>query len=102
MKKNGFTLIEMLIVLMIISTLLLITIPSITSNNKSVEGQSCKAMIKLTEAQVQAYKMEHDGTLPTLSNLVEGDYIEQDTCPGGEQLVIGADGTVKASQSPTS
>ena len=36
-EQNAFTLIEMMIVLMIISTLLLITIPNVTKNNSSVK-----------------------------------------------------------------
>lgn len=98
MKQNqhGFTLVEMLVVLMIISTLLLITIPNIATNNQMVQEKGCEAMVKLAESQVQAYRIEY-GQLPTtITELVENNYLEQDTCPGGDQLELLPDGSVQA------
>jgi len=94
-NEKGFTLVEMLIVLMIISTLLLITIPNIASNNNMVQQKGCDALIKLAETQAQAYRIE-TGDLPTdLVTLVDDNYLEQSTCPGGEQLEISSDGSVQ-------
>jgi len=94
-NEKGFTLVEMLIVLMIISTLLLITIPNIASNNNMVQQKGCDALIKLAETQAQAYRIE-TGDLPTdLATLVDDNYLEQSTCPGGEQLEFTSDGSVQ-------
>lgn len=94
-NEHGFTLVEMLIVLMIISTLLIIAIPNIASNNNMVQEKGCKALIKLAETQAQAYKIEN-GTLPAdLEILVTDNYLEQSSCPGGEALEILSDGTVQ-------
>lgn len=93
-NQKGFTLIEMLIVLMIIATLLLVTIPNLASNNSMVEAKGCEAMVKLAETQVQAYKIEKKSMPADLATLVTEGYLEQETCPGGEALTLNEDGTV--------
>lgn len=101
-NQEGFTLVEMLIVLMIISTLLLITIPNIASNNNMVQEKGCDALIKLAETQAQAYRIEN-GVLPTdLETLVTDNYLEQKTCPGGDELEILSSGKVQKVEEPAS
>lgn len=86
-NEKGFTLIEMLIVLLIISVLLIITIPNLSENNEMVNKKGCEALVKLAEAQVQAYKLDN-GSLPTsLNELVTAGYLEQQNCPSGGVLV---------------
>lgn len=91
LNNLGFTLIEMMIVLMIISTLLIITIPNVTDNSTVVRERGCEAYVKLVEAQVQAFQIK-EGILPgTIDDLVNGGYIETTTCPNGD--VISYDST---------
>ena len=56
--ENGFTLIEMMIVLLIISVLVLIAIPNVTKHSKSIDDKGCKAYVKMVEGQIAAYKMD--------------------------------------------
>ncbi|MDO6655141.1 competence type IV pilus major pilin ComGC [Anaerobacillus sp. 1_MG-2023] len=94
--EKGFTLIEMMIVIMIISILLLIAVPGLTKNNEVVEAKSCEATIKVAQTQVAAYKANF-GSYPTsINDLVSEEYLDMDevTCPGGEELTV-ADGKVK-------
>ncbi|MFC0522630.1 competence type IV pilus major pilin ComGC [Pontibacillus salicampi] len=101
-NNKGFTLIEMLIVLMIISTLLLVMIPHISKNNGVVQSKGCEAFIKLAESQAFSYKMEN-GTFPTsMETLATEGYLQSSTCPGGESLLIGTDGTVTVQTSESS
>lgn len=93
-NERGFTLIEMMIVLMIISTLLLITIPNVTKNNAVVNKKGCAALVQLIEAQVQAYEMEKGAIPPNLDTLVTEKYIKTKTCPGGGEVILAADGAV--------
>lgn len=95
-NEKGFTLIEMMIVLMIISTLLLITIPNVTKNNSSVKKKGCDALVQLVGAQVQAYEIEKGSTPPDLETLVNEKYIKTYTCPGGGNVQLATDGTVSA------
>ncbi|MFG6114354.1 competence type IV pilus major pilin ComGC [Halobacillus sp. MO56] len=93
-NEKGFTLIEMLVVLLIISVLLIITIPNIAENNQMVREKGCEALVKLAEAQVQAYYI-NEGEMPTLiSDLETNGYITQTTCPNGETLTLTSEGKV--------
>jgi competence protein ComGC len=93
MKQKGFTLIEMLIVLMIISILLLITIPNVTKHNNVINNKGCEALIKMVQAQVKAYEMEN-GTIPTIQELIDQKYIKSNKCPNGNTLQIDSNGEV--------
>ncbi len=46
-NEKGFTLIEMLVVLMVISILLIITVPNITKNQSSIQEKGCEAFVKM-------------------------------------------------------
>lgn len=45
-NEKGFTLIEMLIVLLIISVLILVTIPNVTKHFASIDNKGCEAYVK--------------------------------------------------------
>jgi competence protein ComGC len=45
-NEKGFTLIEMMIVMMIISILLIITIPNIAKHNSNINTKGCEAFVK--------------------------------------------------------
>ncbi|WP_102345602.1 competence type IV pilus major pilin ComGC [Bacillus sp. Marseille-P3661] len=85
-KQDGFTLVEMMVVLMVISTLLLVTIPNVTKNNTVVKDKGCEALVKLVEAQIQAYEIEKGETITDLQPLVDGNYIKSLKCPNGDEL----------------
>lgn len=85
-NEFGFTLIEMMVVLMIISILLLITIPNVTKNNSVVKQKGCVALENLIEAQVQAYEIEMDSLPSDLEVLKNGGYITTSICPDGREV----------------
>ncbi|MGC4376548.1 competence type IV pilus major pilin ComGC [Fictibacillus sp. Mic-4] len=93
-KEDGFTLIEMTIVLLIISILLLIVLPSMAKNNKVVKNVSCKATVDLVQGQVGAYEADKGKPLANLQDLVDEGYVDHVTCPDGSELIF-ADGIVK-------
>lgn len=97
--KKGFTLIEMLIVLLIISVLLLITVPNLSKSRSVVSETSCQVTMRLLQTQLEAYFME-TGTMPeTLEELKNAGYVDQIKCPDGTQPVI-ENGKVVLSSSP--
>ncbi|MCG7345143.1 prepilin-type N-terminal cleavage/methylation domain-containing protein [Sporosarcina sp. ACRSL] len=95
-EESGFTLIEMMIVLLIISVLVLIAIPNVTKHSKSIDDKGCKAYVKMVEGQVTAYKMEkHE--YPSLQELIDHDYLPDGAqCPDGTEILIAEDGKVTA------
>lgn len=95
-QQAGFTLIEMLIVLLIISVLILITIPNVTKHFATVDEKGCKAYISMVQGQVEAYRVDFM-TYPTIENLVEKGYLKkgETTCPNKEEIMITNDGEVR-------
>lgn len=61
MKKKlyqGFTLIEMMIVLLIISILVLLFIPNLADQKKTVNEQGHTAIVKSVETQLELFELE--------------------------------------------
>lgn len=102
MPKNeeGFTLIEMLIVLFIIGALLLIVLPNLTKSGAEAQEKACQANIHLLETQVENYYLEHGHTWPAdVSVLVQEEYLKKaPVCPldpsKKDAYVIHDDGSV--------
>ncbi|WP_083270792.1 competence type IV pilus major pilin ComGC [Bacillus marinisedimentorum] len=96
MREKGFTLVEMMIVLMIISILLMITIPNLTENNGTVREKGCEAMVKVAEAQVQAFEIKNKTKPANIAELVDGGYLTSAECPDGQVLSL-VDGKIETS-----
>lgn len=93
-NEKGFTLLEMLLVMLVISVLLLLIIPNVVKQRNSVQKEGCEAFVKSVEAQVQTYQLEHD-VIPTVEQLKSGEYITATTCPDGRPIKISSqDGSV--------
>lgn len=87
-RQQGFTLIEVMVVLVIISVLLLVFIPNLTKNHSVANEKSCSATLELVEAQIMAYQVEI-GELPaSISVLYEAGFVDSETCPNGEAITI--------------
>ncbi|SFP22409.1 competence type IV pilus major pilin ComGC [Salibacterium halotolerans] len=98
-NDSGFTMIEMMVVLLIITVLLLIAVPNMVKNNEVAQSKGCDATINILEAQAGAYRVEHETPASALTDLKEGGYVETITCPDQTALTLNADGTVtKASE----
>ncbi|MGM8365121.1 competence type IV pilus major pilin ComGC [Virgibacillus sp. W0181] len=89
MYKNnrGFTLIEMLIVLMVITVLIVLIIPNLSGRTEEVHNKGCSALAATVQAQVDAYYLD-EGSYPTNLDTLVGKYIsdEQKTCQNEKAL----------------
>ncbi|MEH7238478.1 competence type IV pilus major pilin ComGC [Bacillus sp. JJ1562] len=87
----------MLVVLLVVSILLLITVPNVTKHNTVIKDKGCDAMVKMVEAQVQAYELEKD-KVPTVAELSTEGYLKNGipACPNGDKITI-TNGVVVAS-----
>ena len=94
-NEKGFTLVEMLVVLLIISILILVTIPNVSKHFASIDEKGCDAYILMLQGQVEAYKLNHNVYPASVSDLIEEDYImEEDLkCPDNTEIKI-VDGKV--------
>ncbi|WP_332697909.1 competence type IV pilus major pilin ComGC [Halalkalibacter lacteus] len=87
-NEKGFTLIEMLVVLMIISVLLLIAVPNMMKNNDVAATKGCEATIKLLQSQVYAYNLENENPLDELGTLKQQKFVDTISCPDGTSLTL--------------
>ncbi|SDQ50547.1 competence protein ComGC [Virgibacillus subterraneus] len=89
-SQKGFTLIEMLIVLMIISVLIILMVPNLSDKSKEVYEKGCNALVNVVQAQVDAYYIEKNSYPVDLEVLETSGYIteEQKKCPNNTELQI--------------
>ncbi|WP_164216101.1 competence type IV pilus major pilin ComGC [Virgibacillus sp. YIM 98842] len=100
LKNNqGFTLIEMLVVLMVISVLIILIVPNLNSNSENINEKGCDALTAVVQAQVDAYYIDEGSYPGSLQVLASAGYIknEQIECPDGRQLIYsGSSGSVSS------
>lgn len=96
-NNKGFTLIEMLIVLMIISVLIILIVPNLSGKSKEVNKKGCDALVTVVQAQTDAYYLDKSSYPASLEALEKAGYITKDqkTCPNGKSLELVEDGKVK-------
>ncbi len=91
LKENkGFTLIEMLLVLLIISVLLILIIPNISKQSEHIQKTGCSAQLKLVESQIEAYTLKFNRKPSTIDELVQEGYIKenQKSCKNGDTIIL--------------
>lgn len=74
-EENGFTLIEMSVVLLIIALLLLIIIPNIGGVQDSVGDTTDEAIVQTVESQKVLYEIDHGKKPTNLEEMVTKGYI---------------------------
>ncbi|NTM50770.1 prepilin-type N-terminal cleavage/methylation domain-containing protein [Enterococcus faecium] len=76
---SGFTLIEMLIVLLIISVLVLLFVLNLSRYRNHVDQESREAIIQLVDTQKkELYALQNNGRIPTVEELLNEGYIKRE------------------------
>lgn len=88
-QSEGFTLIEMLLVLLVISVLIILIIPNIAAQSKNVQNTGCDAQVKMVQSQIEAYTL-NEGETPTNINQLVPNYLtdKQTSCANGTGITI--------------
>lgn len=94
MFKNdkGFTLLEMLIVMLVISVLLILIIPNLTTQSKGVNDKGCEALVAVVQAQADAYYLDHGEIVNDIDTLVGNDYLEENQKTCGKTSIMVSNG----------
>ena len=71
-KKAGFTLVELLVVISIISMLMAILLPALSSARQMAKGVSCMSNLRQMSLAVQMYTNESDGYYPPAWVIYDG------------------------------
>lgn len=72
---QGFTLIEMLIVLIIVALLMAIIIPNVSGQKERIERQAKENIAQIIDTQVNTYKMVEKDDQATLDELKSNGYL---------------------------
>ncbi len=90
MNKQGFTILEMMIVLSIVALLFLLTLPNIQQKQSIIEEKGCEALIEVVNAQILMYELATLETPSSISELISSGYLKQTQarCPDGSYIEI--------------
>jgi len=67
-RKTGFTLVEILIVVVILGILAAIVIPQFTNASESAKASSLVTQLQSIRSQLELYQVQHNGAYPDLVN----------------------------------
>ena len=90
MNKKGFTLLEMILVVSVLSILFLLSVPSIQKVLATVDEKGCDALLKVVDAAIVQYRLE-TGYLPDdVYDLIDRGYLSdsQIECTNGKKILI--------------
>jgi general secretion pathway protein G len=69
--RGGFTLVEILIVVVILGILAAIVIPQFTDASTQAKESSLKSNLQTMRSQIELYKVQHNNTPPTFDDFVD-------------------------------
>jgi type II secretion system protein G len=78
-KNTGFTLIEILIVVIILGILAAIVIPQFTSASNDARKSNVSSTLQTLRSQVELYKLQHNDNLPNLTDTNNWAYLTSKT-----------------------
>jgi prepilin-type N-terminal cleavage/methylation domain-containing protein len=97
MAKKGFTLVELLIVVLILAALTAIAVPKIGASAANAKQKACDTNVDIMNSQVELYE-GNTGSPPANLGVVTGDvnYFPDGppVCPYGTEYALGANGHV--------
>ncbi|MDY0088230.1 MAG: prepilin-type N-terminal cleavage/methylation domain-containing protein [Coriobacteriia bacterium] len=75
-RDEGFTLVELMVVVLIIGILVAIAIPVFNAAKANAQKRTCHANQRTIEGAAQTYAAENDGAVPTTVGELVPDYIK--------------------------
>ncbi len=69
-NREGFTLVELLIVVLILGALAAIAIPRITASAYNAKANACATNIDTMNSQIELYAADNDGTYPATLSVI--------------------------------
>ena len=73
-RKSGFTLVEILVVVVILGILAAIVIPQYTDASTEVKTSALSADLRRVRTQLELYKFQHNGQLPAVTGEAGADF----------------------------
>lgn len=83
-KEKGFTLIELMVVVLIIAILVAIAVPVFNVARSSAQRRTCQANLRTMDGAIQTYNADQDDW-PTSTGDLSPEYVKEiPTCPSGD------------------
>lgn len=90
-RKNGFTLLEMLIVLGIIAVLFLLFIPNIIKQSDNIQGTEKETITNVVKTQRELYTLEKNEKPTSLDMMYQEKYLTKKQFEKAQKLSIPVD-----------
>lgn len=74
-KYSGFTLVEMLIVLLVIAVLVLLFVPNLSKQREGINQKGDEAFRQVVTTQIELYEIDNPGQTATFELLTTGKYL---------------------------
>ncbi|NLA78238.1 MAG: prepilin-type N-terminal cleavage/methylation domain-containing protein [Erysipelothrix sp.] len=90
MKRAGFTLLEMMIVILVVALLFLLTIPNVNMVMNLIQNKGCEAQLSVVDAAILQYFMMFDHYPTDINALIQEGLLshEQSACQNGDAIGI--------------
>jgi competence protein ComGC len=90
MNSKGFTMLEMMIVILVVALLFLLTVPNINHVMGIVQKKGCEAQLSVVDAAILQYFMEYNAYPSSVNQLIAEDLMsdEQKACQNGKNISI--------------
>lgn len=73
--RKGFTMLEMIVVVLIVALLMLITIPNIQKVIGIVQDRGCESQVKIVDAAIVQYMVDSGETPSSVSQLIDANLL---------------------------
>ena len=99
MRKKGFTLVELLIVVVILAALAAIAIPKVGASASNAKTRACETNIDVMNSQLELYEANNGSAASAITAVTSDPNYFPDgapTCPHGTAYALGSNGHVTA------
>ncbi len=88
--KKGFTLLEMMIVMMAVALLFMLTIPNIVNTINVIETTGCKSQVSLVDTAILQFKLKNNRFPNHIEDLISHDFLKDEHryCSNGKEITI--------------
>lgn len=88
--RKGFTMLEMILVIAVLSALLILTVPNIQKVLGIVNRKGCEAQLKIVDTAILEYTIAQGNQPQTISDLIEEGLLNegQRYCQNHDEIVL--------------